>query len=133
MELGTFGAILRFAMELEEQAGRFYKEAGQGELEGTFDGRAQSARKRLRRLERARREMVSEMLLESISDLDSDDYTVVLDAGAGEGELLRRARYLEATCARFYRDAAAKMPIREVVRLFERLARENEQRLTEHR
>jgi rubrerythrin len=49
-------------------------------------------------------------------------------AVADEAGLLRQAQALEETAARFYRDAAAKMPIQEVVRLFQRLVRENEQR-----
>jgi len=93
-----------------------------------FDERARGTRKRLRRLERARREMISEMLLESIVGLESDNYAVAPDGESDEGALSRQAQYLEATCARFYRDAAAKLPIKEVVRVFERLARENEQR-----
>jgi len=49
-------------------------------------------------------------------------------AVADEAGLLRQAQALEETAAHFYRDAAAKMPIQEVVRLFQRLVRENEQR-----
>lgn len=130
MELGTFGAILRFAMDLEEQAVGFYEGAARGGLglEETFGELARGSRKRLRRLERARREMVAEMILESITGLDGDAYHVDLDPGTDEAGLVRQAQALEETAARFYRDAAEKMPIREVVRLFQRLARENEQR-----
>ena len=128
MELGTFGAILRFAMELEQQAVDFYEGAAEGGLEETFRELARGSRKRLGRLERARREMVAEMILESITGLDGDAYGVDLDPKAGEAGLLRQAKTLEESSARFYRDAAGKMPIREVVRLFQRLVRENEQR-----
>ena len=128
MELGTFGAILRFAMDLEEQALQFYEGAAPGGLRDVFDERARGTRKRLRRLERARREMISEMLLESIVGLEGDDYAVVLDGESDKDALSRQAQTLEATCACFYRDAAAKLPIKEVVRVFERLAHENEQR-----
>ena len=128
MELGTFGAILRFAMDIEEQALQFYGGAAPGGLRDVFDERARGTRKRLRRLERARREMISEMLLESIVGLEGDNYVVALDGKAAEDTLSRQAHDLEATCSRFYRDAAAKLPIKEVVRVFERLARENEQR-----
>jgi rubrerythrin len=128
MELGTFGAILRFAMNLEQQAADFYEGAAGGGLEGTFRELARKSRKRLSRLERARREMVSEMILESITGLDGNAYGVDLDTAPDEVGLLRQAQALEETSARFYRDAADKMPIREVVRLFQRLARENEQR-----
>jgi len=128
MELGTFGAILRFAMDLEQQAADFYEGTAGGGLEGIFCELARGSRKRRSRLERARREMVTEMILESITGLDEDAYDVNLDSKADEVELLRQARTLEETSARFYRDAADKMPIREVVRLFQRLVRENEQR-----
>jgi rubrerythrin len=127
MELGTFGAILRFAMELEQRAVDFYGAAG-GELEEVFGELAQGSRKRRNRLERARREMVVEMVLESIIGLDRDTYSVSLSLEVDEAGLLRQARVLEETSARFYQDAADRMPIREVVRLFQRLARENEQR-----
>lgn len=128
MELGTFGAILRFAMDLEQQAAGFYEGTTGGELEGIFRELARGSRKRLSRLERARREMVAEMILESITGLDGDAYGVNLDPEADEAGLLHQAQALEKTLARFYRDAADKMPIREVVRLFQRLVRENEQR-----
>ena len=131
MELGTFGAILRFAMELEQQAADFYKEAAGIEMEQVFHELARGSRKRLSRLERARREMVSEMILESITGLEGDLYGVNLNLKTDKAGLLRQAQALEETCARFYRDAANKMPIREVVRLFQRLARENQQRETQ--
>jgi rubrerythrin len=127
MELGTFGAILGFAMELEEEAARFYDSAARGELERVCVERARGARKHLRRLERARRELVSEMILESITGLDSGDYAASgdLDSETEKKTLLAQARDLEAAAARFYRDAATKMPIREVARLLRRLADEH--------
>ena len=128
MELGTFGVILRFAMDLEERAVGFYERAARGELKGTFGELAQGSHKRQKRLEQARREMVAEMILESITGLDGNTYHVDLEPEADEAGLLRQAQALEEASARFYRDAAAKMPIREVVRLFQRLAQENEQR-----
>lgn len=131
MELGTFGAILRFAMDLEEQAAWFYEEAARGGLEVAFGELAQGSRGRLKRLERARREWVSEMILESVTGLDGNAYRVDLDPEADEAGLLRQAQALEETAIRFYRDATGKMPIREVVRLFQRLVRESEQRKTQ--
>ena len=128
MQLGTFGAILGFALELEEQAAEFYGEAAQGRLEELFRQLMQGSRKRLSRLERARREGVSEMILESITGLDSDAYCVELDPEVDEAERLRQAVALEETIHRFYQDAAKKMPIMEIVRLFQRLTKENEQR-----
>ena len=124
MELGTFGAILRFAMQMEEQSAAFYEAAGEvvpslQELEG-------AARKRLARLEQARREGVAEMILESITGLDGDAYAVALDPRADAATLQAQSQALEEAAARFYRDAATKLPIREVARLFQRMAQEHE-------
>jgi len=123
MELGTFGAILGLALQIEEQAAGFYKTAAGDDPDELFADLARGARKRLTRLERARREGVAEMILEPITGLDSDNYDVVLSPGMAPTE---QALLLEKAAALFYRDAADKMPIREVVRLFERMAREND-------
>ena len=129
MQLGTFGAIMGFAMDMEEQAAAFYEQAAHAKLAEPFGQLAQGSHKRAKRLERARRELVSEMILESITGLDGDHYQLDLDPQADDGALLRQALEMEEEALTFYGDAAAKMPIREVVRLFGRLARENERRL----
>ncbi len=131
MELGTFGAILRFAIQLEELAVAFYEAAARGRLEEPFRMLRQGCGRRLQRLERARREGVAEMILESIRGLDSNDYGVALDPKADEAALQRQAVALEEMMGRFYRDAAAKMPIPEISRLFRQLAEENEKRKAE--
>ncbi len=128
MQLGTFGAILRFAMELESQAAAFYEAAVQGVLADLFQEMARGSGKRLNRLERARREGVAEMILESIEGLDSSSYQMDLTADADTGQRLQQALALEEMTSLFYRDAAAKMPIQEIVRLFQQLADENMQR-----
>ncbi len=128
MQLGTFGAILRFAMELENQAAAFYEVAAQGGLTDSFQEMARASRKRLSRLERARREGVVEMILESIEGLDSNSYQVALTADGDRGQRLEQAIALEDVTSLFYRDAAAKMPVQEIVRLFQQLADENMQR-----
>jgi rubrerythrin len=53
---------------------------------------------------------------------------VVLDPAADEEKRIEQGARFEEAAARFYRDAGAKMPIREIVRLFERLAKENDLR-----
>ena len=131
MQLGTFGAILRFAMELESQAADFYEAPAQSDLADSFQEMARISRKRLNRLERARREGVAEMILESIEGLDSSSYQVDLTADADTGQRLQQAVVLEETTSLFYGDAAAKMPIQEIVRLFQQLADENIQRQAE--
>ena len=131
MDLGTFGAILSFGMKLEEQAMSFYEDGAKGGLEKGFATLARGSRKRLKRLERNRREGVAEMILESITGLDSDSYDVNLDSQADEAELLRQAKALEETAVRFYRDSAAKMPVREVSRALARMSDDSEKRLAE--
>ncbi len=128
MDLNTFGALLRFALELEETAVRFYQEAAKaarGEtLRHSFAACAEAASKNRRTLERVRREQVNEMLLESIEGLRDGDYHVsaAASAGMGDGELTSSAAQLEATVERFYRNAADRLSIPEVVRSFARLA-----------
>ncbi len=129
MELGTFGAILSFAIELEQQAMRFYKQSAQGDFTDLFAELEKGSRKRVERLERARREGVAEMILEPITGLKSEDFSIELDPNATPQVLLKQAQALEQTCARFYQEASSKLPIREVVRLLQRLANENQQRL----
>ncbi len=131
MELGTFGAIISFGIKLEDQAQNFYEQGARGQLEEPFGELARGSGKRLRRLERARRELVSEMILESIVGLDGDAYPTNLDPTVDEVERLEQARSLEEISVRFYQDAAAKMPIRQVVRLFQRMAQENQRRIAQ--
>ena len=128
MQLGTFGAIVSYAIEAESRAESFYGRAPVGELAEGFARLAQGSAKRKKRLLRARQELVSEMILESIVGLDGDSYAVCLDSDQDGEAALAQAVRLETMLAAFYRDAAAKMPIREVVRLFARLADENDRR-----
>jgi rubrerythrin len=126
VELGTFGAIFNFALELEQQSVAFYTDAARGTLEEVFNDLARGARKRIERLERTRREGVAEMILESITGLDGDNYHLELAPAADEASLLAQATSLEGAARRFYLDAGEKMPVREVARIFDRLAREHE-------
>jgi len=128
MELNTFGAILGFAIEWEKRAAAFYEAGARNRLLPPFLELAQGARRRLRRLEQARQEGVAEMILEPIHGLDGEAYRVDLSPETEETVLLQQARRLEETAARFYQDAASRMPIREVARLLQGLAQENMKR-----
>lgn len=129
MGLGTFGAIVSFAMELEERSAAFYDSAAEATQSEMFDELAKGSHKRLDRLTRARQELIAELILESITGLEEENYHVDLDSNADEAGLISQALALEEVYGRFYQDAAEKMPIREVVRLFQRMVRENEKRL----
>ena len=130
-ELGTFGAIMGFALELEGQAAAFYEAAARGALALRFGELAAGARKRQKRLERTRRENVSEMILESITGLEAATYRLELDPRADQDSLCQQAIALEETAQRFYLDAGAKLPLKDVTRIFKRLARENERHAAE--
>ena len=123
MNLGTFGAIMTFAMELEKQGVSLYGGEAEEIPEDTRAELLRGSRKRLKRLERARREGVAEMILEPIQGLEDEQYRVQ-EAGSAAETAVR----FERECARYYRDAAEKLPILEISRLFERMAEENEAR-----
>lgn len=129
MQLGTFGAIMSFAMELEGRAGSFYSAEETRLPHDLREDLRKGANKRWRRLEKARREGVVELALESITGLDSDNYAVEGLPSQVAKESLRQAVALEEVCSRFYKDAALKLPIREIARLFERLAQGNDDNL----
>ena len=69
MRLSKFGMILRFAMDLEQQAIEFYESAAKAQGSRELYDCAAASRKRLSRLQRMRRELVNEMLLEPISGM----------------------------------------------------------------
>jgi rubrerythrin len=129
MKLGTFGAIISFALELERQALEYYES-----LKGSVVSQPSSqiltgSQKRLRRLRRIRQELVTEMILEPISGVDSDDYVLSISEGSDEAERLNQAIRLEENMNRFYSTSAYLIPMKEVERAFLRLAQENESRL----
>jgi rubrerythrin len=128
MDLATFGAIMTFAMELETEAISFYKKLSEDSPAKLPGELFRSSQKRWRRLERARREGISEMILESITGLDSDAYSTVSAEDIQTTDWQKGAQNLEATYERFYNDAAAKLPIKEISRLFARLAKDNRKR-----
>jgi len=129
-ELTTFGAVLRFAMELEAASSAFYESAstvlskdGAGTL--VRELAAQHAN-RHRLLERTRQMKLNEMVLEPISGLEGHRY--VFDATpAPKDSVLRRAMDLEGIAQTFYVDSAtvARSLLTEAARTFRKLAEEN--------
>ncbi|OGO18123.1 MAG: hypothetical protein A2Z14_13395 [Chloroflexi bacterium RBG_16_48_8] len=128
MDLATFGAILSYAMDLEQRAADFYAAGAKVLLEDLFGDLERGSKKRFARMERTRREGVAEMILEPITGLNGEDYRIALSADVDIPVLLEQAIALEETAQRFYQDAAEKIPIREVVRIFQRMAEENTKR-----
>lgn len=131
MDLATFGAIMSFALAIEKQAAAYYEEAARGDLEELFSDLAKSARKRGKRIERTRREGITEMILEPITGMDGDDYRLELSSDVDETELLDQAIGLVEMSMRFYQDAAGKIPVKEVARTCQRMAEESEKQKVE--
>lgn len=131
MELGTLGAVLRFAIELEGQSAEFYQEAASlarhSLAEGVFRALAEAKKKRKELLERSRREYINEMLLEPIAGLKVSDYLMEtkLSSKMGCYDALRLAIEWEETSRRFYMDGVGGVNLPQLTRLFEKLSEEN--------
>lgn len=133
MELGTFGVILKFAMEVEQEAINFYESAisqvKDEELLGKFQDLQKRGLKRLKTLERVRRENVTEMILEPIIGFDSENYkpATEIPTGAEERIVQELAVSIEKTLLEFYTQAVVKVDfLSEVAYSFELLAEANE-------
>ncbi len=135
MALSTFGAIMGFAAELVAQAKSAYESlsetAKNPELKELFKQLAQEEQKNHTSMERARREHVTEMILEPISGLFKKDSEIALEHAEqkNDTELLKVAVTLEAREKRFFEDASAKIPLPEVARIFRKIARKKEENL----
>jgi hypothetical protein len=129
MELGTFGAIISVALELEQQTYVYYEKLKQTNL---FDHTSQllnGSQKRISRLVRIRQELVTEMILEPITGIESSDYELSITQGLDDVGQLEQAILLERNLHSFYSNVAPLIPMKEVERAFLRLAEENEKRI----
>lgn len=133
MELGTFGAILKFANELESRSVAFYSKISdktQGSLKTLFASFAEGSKKNQQLLEKTRRMNVAEMILEAITGLDSDAYNSDPQITDTISDHLKKSLELEEETARFYTDASKKLGfLPDVKRVLEKLAKDHESRI----
>jgi len=133
MALNTFGAVLRYAIEMEERAAQFYSGAAaaakDSQVTGFLRDLAVVRARRAQQVTRIRRENVAEMILEPVANMDGRSYARNLDLSgdASDSERLRMASLLEEDAQRFYLDAGQRLSIAEVSRALSRLAKENGQ------
>ncbi len=113
--LNTFGSIMTYAIELEARLHDYYHQAG------NLD-RAKIADKNRSKLERVRRENVTEIKLEPIDGLDEANYDFDLSDTSAEGQ-----QRVESMAARFYADVAPKMNVREAERMLNRVGKQHAQ------
>ncbi len=127
LEISNFGAVLQYGMYLEQESARFYTEAAgrarDEALRQTLADLAAESERRLKTLERIRRENVTEMILTPIHDFHSRDYAADFRTPDGDGALRDAAVAVESAKARYYADARARIELAEAGRALGRLAR----------
>jgi len=129
MELSTAGAILSFALGVEEKALTFYEwvqsvESSE-EWSKVLDSVVKEHRRAERRLARLRRESVTEMILEPIHGFQSGEFELELKPPPNiDGQsCLALMKRIEVTLSNFFRIAATKtMFLQEISLALERMA-----------
>ena len=118
MSLTQFGSIMTFAINLESQLAQYYEKASEegGIHSEEFSRRAKACIKRKRRLERSRRENVTEITLEPIEGLEAADYQL---------DLTKNVDVIEKQIVRFYSDVIPKINVLESQRVLIRCQKEH--------
>jgi rubrerythrin len=115
VELTTFGAVVKFALDVETEVSRFYESAlgatTDPNLKKLLENLLHRGEKRIKTLMRVRRENVTEMILEPIAGLDSEIHKLVtaIPEGADDRIVRETAAALETKIHEFYMHAAAKI------------------------
>jgi hypothetical protein len=123
VSLTQFGSILSYAILLEEKLEGFYKDLASkddGILSKEFSIRAKACVKRKKRLERSRRENITEITLEPIEGLDENNYQLKL-SGTSPQEI----DTLEKQVITFYFDVTPKINVLETRRVLKRCQKEH--------
>lgn len=131
MKLGTAGAVLAFAIDLEARSAEFYEEVAAVAKDPDYSevclSLAEAKRERKKLLERSRREFVNEILLEPIDGLEASQQLAQTGlTSEKDPEAARRvAAELEANSRRLYMDAAELITLPQIARVLRKLAQEN--------
>lgn len=132
-ECTTFGAVIRFALELEKGAAgvceEFSKQPQLAAAAETFKELAAVHKKRGSLLETTRQQKLNEMILEPIQDLHGDQYFIRTDFPKS-ADLKTSAKFvadIEEKSARFYTDASkvAKTLLSEAARIMDKMGKDN--------
>ena len=133
-ECTTFGAVIRFALELEKGAAGVYEELSREPkavaAAETFRALAAAHKKRGDLLVFTRQQKLNEMILEPIQDIRRENY--LIDTKTPKGvDVKAAAKFagrIEETSAKFYLDSAkiAKMLMAEAARVMDKLGKENQ-------
>ena len=120
-------------MEIEGEVCELYKaladQSEDAELKELLEELENRGQKRIKTLERVRRENVTEMILEQIEGLDSDSFKIETTILAKDDKTLKHhVKTIESTLQSFYTTAAKKIDfLPEAEYAFELLAEKNEE------
>lgn len=130
MQLNNFGSILTFAEELESKDQAFYNSALENrecaDLKPVFEQHITDAGKNIKNVQRTRRENVTEMILEGISDFSSEAYEIEHGSATEmtKADVVATAKKLEDRAERYYLEAAEKIKaLSEVARAMKLIAK----------
>ncbi|MGA2573858.1 MAG: hypothetical protein ABSF36_06655 [Candidatus Methanomethylicaceae archaeon] len=132
MQLGTFGAILKYAIEIEDTTSKFYDGLSQKALEnakGSICEFSDASKKNKQTLEKTRRMEMQEMILEAITGIDSTNYEAKFEIPDFAGGA-NNAVGIEQKASSFYFDASKKLGfLPNAARTLERIGKERESRI----
>jgi len=135
VKINTFGSLLSFAMNLEKQAEESYLSlttvTKNTPICDLFSGYARRYTQRQRILEEIRQRNINVVLLEPITNLDSEQYVITINIGREMdiNIVFDTALNIESKLKRFYCDAlqVAGIPLGEVARTLRKLSIENDE------
>ncbi|MHA2249749.1 MAG: hypothetical protein ACXAD7_05275 [Candidatus Kariarchaeaceae archaeon] len=120
--LNQFGSVLTYAIELENSLAEYYRKAVENNQshQDELNLRSKASLKRKKKLERSRRENVTEITLEPIEGLDKNNY--ILNVEKYSPDVINSN---EEVMVRFFTDAGPKLNVLESRRLFKRCHKEH--------
>lgn len=132
-ECTTFGAVVRFSIELEKGAAGIYEELATDPKAASaatlFKELAEIHKKRMTSVENMRQQKLNEMILEPIQDMKRELYLIdtKVPKGVDARAAAKFASNIEETSAKFYADAAkiAKTIMAEGSRFMDKMGKEN--------
>lgn len=115
MTLNQFGAVMTFAVDLENRLVNFYEKASTSEsnyeLKMEYKQRAVDSKTRQKKLEKSRRENVTEIILEPIEGLNEPNLNL---------DSFENFNQIETSVAQFYLDASDKINVLEAKRVLKK-------------
>ena len=132
MQLGTFGAILKYAIVIEGSSSLFYEELTKKAPEDKKKALrefVEASKKNKQTLEKTRRMEMQEMILEAIAGIDTVNYETKLDATSFK-EGISCALEGEKKFSTFYADSSRKLGfLPNAGRTMEKIGKEREGRI----